>query len=104
MDPRGITVPTSDRAVVVGTGGVPPGTEQYQVVILHHWRIKILHQLLRWSPIAGRVYGVSSILTSIVPPTHTLLLVKLVNQFKIIRGGGWWCGHSPSGNVHIQEI
>lgn len=100
MDPRGITVPTSDRAVVVGTGGgSSPGTEQYQVVDTSS--LADQNPSLSYCgglPIASGVYGVSSILDQYSTAYSYIITGETGNQFKIIRGGvGGGAGYSPSG-------
>ena len=106
MDPRGITVPTSTRAVVVGVGGgSSPGTEQYQVVDTSS--LSNQNPSLTYCggyPIASGVYGVSSLLDQFNTAYSYIITGEAGNQFKIIRGGEGGGGYVSSGTFESKIL
>lgn len=96
MDPRGINVPTSNRAIVVGVGGgATAGTEQYQVVDISN-----INNMTYCGgyPIASGVFGISSILDIYSNAYSYIITGESNDQFKIIRGGVGGGGYAASGS------
>jgi len=104
MDPRGVTVPTDNRAIVVGVGGGSnPGTEQYQVVDTS----SLANQNPSLSYCGGYsvptgIYGVSSLLDSYNVAYSYIITGETGNQFKIIRGGEGGGGYFISGTFESK--
>lgn len=101
MDPRGITVPTGNRAITVGTGG----NQQYQVfdtsTLDSHTQEK--------TPCGGMsvnngVYGISSILDQYNNAYSYIITGDSSNQFKIIRGGLGGTGYLSSGTFESSSF
>ncbi len=91
MDPRGITVPVTNRAVVVGVGG----TQQYQVIDLSNLSNMTMCGSL---VINSGVLGISSILDSYSNAYSYIITGESSNRFKIIRGGVGGGGYLSSGS------
>jgi hypothetical protein len=95
MDPRGITVPTDNRAIVVGTGnGTTAGNEQYQVI---DTTLPSSMQYCGGYVVSSGIYGVSSILDQYSTAYSYIITGESGNQFKIIRGGVGGGGYAASG-------
>ncbi len=90
MDPRGITVPANNRAIVVGIGG----TQQYQVIDTTSLSNMSLCGGLN---VSNGILGVSSILDQYNTAYSYIITGEAGNQFKIIRGGQGGGGYVTSG-------
>lgn len=99
MDPRGVAVPASNRAIVVGVeGGSNPGTEQYQVVDTSS--LSEQNPSLNYCGgynVPSGIFGISSILDQYNSAFSYIITGEADNQFKIIRGGEGGGGYQPSG-------
>lgn len=104
MDPRGVAVPTSSRAIVVGVGGgSSPGTEQYQAVDTSSLGSQnpSLSYCGGYSVPSG-VFGVSSILDQFNVAYSYIITGEADSQFKIIRGGEGGGGYQSAGTFESK--
>lgn len=104
MDPRGITVPTNNRAVVVGLGsGTSKGSEQYQVVDTSG--LGTVNPPLVYCGgyvVPDGIFGVSSILDQYNAAYSYIITGGSNNQFRIIRGGDGGGGFLSSGTFESK--
>lgn len=91
MDPKGVTLVTGNRAIVVGTGG----TYQYQVININNENAPISCGNLQ---VGTGINGVSSVLQSDGYAYSYIITGDLASELKIILGGaGAGSNFSPSG-------
>lgn len=106
MDPRGITVPTNNRAIVVGLGsGTSQGSEQYQVVDTSG--LGTANPPLVYCGgyvVPDGIFGVSSILDQYNAAYSYIITGGSGNQFRIIRGGDGGGGFLSSGTFESKTF
>ncbi|MBI2621280.1 MAG: hypothetical protein HYW63_01370 [Candidatus Levybacteria bacterium] len=98
MDPKGVTVVTGNKAIVVGTGG----TNQYQVVNINNESAPVNCGNL---VVASGINGVSSVLQSNGYAYSYIITADSTSELKIILGGaGSGSSYSSSGVFESQTF
>ena len=91
MNPKGVTVVTGNRAIVVGTGG----TNQYQVININNENAPVSCGSLQ---VSTGINGIASVLQSNGYAYSYIITGDASSELKIILGGAGGAGnYSPSG-------
>lgn len=96
-DPRGMAIPTSNRAIIIGNGG----TQQYQVVDISN---ETKPTLCGGLAISAGVSGVASVVYSNNDAYSYIITGETKDQFKIIKGGIGGGSYATSGTFESASF